>query len=481
MVDNRNTALYWAALYGREEACGLALDGNVRLEFLSEYPGYKVTEASGSNRNTVSYTKDWKDKELGRTAVHEAAINGNWELIELFLKHGWSSDPKDIFRPITDQENTFAFQGMEWKGSEKGKRPRDYAFENGHHEVANKIFTRDLAKVLKIKFSEIDTYVLDAQDIGNILSYLLKEEEKEMEAFLDYENNTTVSRKTLGACLCFSGDKNNSSNNHSNNVDETCRCKRFINNSSSANINNVDDNTCKRCHHPASQHIKLNLNPLKQCFIEIAEKGSHVNFYTETGRNLLILYNQPAIIEQKKELAARNFLQGMRNLISDKEAGPCLPKKIRNRKYRNGTPYIELEKDLQAIQTLTQLPPGAMQKILRCTELNNAVQYIINSEQYHKTRTANVSIKAGEHFSSQIAQFDNYVSSLKKRSASFMMIGSNNSNDENDNNNIAPKTLAEILILFLNNRTDKPPFLIVLDEVINLLRGHFQKLMPKQF
>ena len=106
MADNRNTALYWAALYGRVEACTLALEGNVKLEYLQEYPGYKVKESDGANRSTFEYTKNWTEAELGRTAVHEAAINGSWELVKLFLKHGWKSNLEDKHRPIQGHTST---------------------------------------------------------------------------------------------------------------------------------------------------------------------------------------------------------------------------------------------------------------------------------------------------------------------------------------------------------------------------------------
>ena len=75
--------------------------------------------------------------------------------------------------------------GMHANGK-RGKKPRTYAFENGHSEVANKIFLHDLENSLNIKPHSIDTYELTAQDRGNLLSYLLKHEEGGNRGFLRF-------------------------------------------------------------------------------------------------------------------------------------------------------------------------------------------------------------------------------------------------------------------------------------------------------
>ena len=476
MADNRNTALYWAALYGRVEACTLALEGNVKLEYLQEYPGYKVKETFGANRSTFEYTKDWTEAELGRTAVHEAAINGSWELVELFLKHGWKSNLEDKHRPIQDQQDVLSSGGMHMQdlgmhvNGKRGKKPRTYAFENGHCEVANKIFLHDLERSLNIKPHSIDTYELTAQDRGNLLSYLLKHEEEEIEAFLDFQNDTTVSRETRGACLEFG------------NGDTETMCKSYISSNSSSNYrggkNDIgsEEYKCKRCGYSASKHIKLNLNPLKQCLIEIADKGAHVNFHTTTGRDLLKDFRKPDSINKLKEDAAKNFFLQMKTLISDPEVKRVLPQTLRRKKYNFGaTFYPELVADLETIKSIPSLSMIIREKISSRDRIRQRVEQCINEEQYIKTNTANVLIAVGEHITLQMERYDHYVSTIKKRSATAMA-----SSSEHVGNTVGEtKTLKKLLEFLLNGRTDKPPFLIVLDEVVNLLRGHFAKIMSK--
>ena len=487
MADNRNTALYWAALYGRDEPCRMALNGNRKLKYIPEYPGFEMPESTGANRNNVAYRQDWKDAELGRTAVHEAAINGNWELIELFLKHGWSSDVKDIFRPISDQQdnelNRMPFPQFS-NNTEKGTRPRDYAYQNEHYDVAMKLFIYDLATYMDIKHNEIDSYVLKEQDIGNILCYLLKEEETEIESYLDYTNNTAVSREALGACLYF--DDNDDNNNNRNDT----RCKSFQPINTSAEIKN--DSKCRKCGRPASDHIKLNLNGLKQCFILISEKN-RTNHYTESGRNLLMKYNQPDLIIQNKETSAREFLNAMQAIKRDPEMKNFIPLQIKKKKYRYGsTNYAELERDLEHLNQVTNIPPSVRRKLENCSQYQRRVQYSINNEQHVKTAAANASIEAGRHFIYLLQIFDNYKSTHlpKKRSATYMMMGSdgskdNNNNNNNNNNNITnddiPKTLKGLLMYLFMNRTDRPPVLVLHDVVLKILQGHFQMLFNNYF
>ena len=131
---------------------------------------------------------------------------------------------------------------------------------------------------------------------------------EEIEAFLDFQNDTTVSRETLGACLEFG------------NGDTETVCKSYISNTSSSNYrggkndSGSEENKCKRCGYTASKHIKLNLNPLKQCLIEIADKGAHVNYHTTTGRDLLKDFRKPDSINKQKEDAAKNFFSSDENV-----------------------------------------------------------------------------------------------------------------------------------------------------------------------
>eukprot|EP00945_MAST-04E_sp_MAST-4E-sp1_P005488 g5488.t1 len=163
-------ALYWAALYNSMEACTQALEGDVYLEFLDEHPGYKVTDVDTNTRG--QYKRDWVEAELGRTAVHEAAINGNEKLVNMLLGKGWRSDVVDKYREITDSAGEQDYQHV---NITPGKRPRDYAFLNGHFLLSKKLFLKDLERL-------IDTNRRDARMkrfVGEIVTYMCNEESGE--------------------------------------------------------------------------------------------------------------------------------------------------------------------------------------------------------------------------------------------------------------------------------------------------------------
>ena len=174
----------------------------------------------------------------------------------------------------------------------------------------------------------------------------------------------------------------------------------------------------------------------------------------------------------------RTFFLQMKTLISDPEVKRVLPQTLRRKKYIFGkTFYPELVADLETIKSIPSLSMTIREKISSRDRIRQHVEQCINEEQYIKTNTANVLIAVGEHVTLQLERYDHYVSTIKKRSATAMA-----SSSEHVGNTVGEtKTLKNLLgkTFLLNNRTDKPPFLIVLDGVINLLRGHFAKIMSK--
>ena len=146
---------------------------------------------------------------------------------------------------------------------------------------------------------------------------------------------------------------------------------------------------------------------------------------------------------------------------------------------------------MEHLNQVTNIPPSVRRKLENCSQYQRRVQYSINNEQHVKTAAANASIEAGRHFIYLLQIFDNYKSTHlpKKRSATYMMMGSDgskdNNNNNNNNNNITnddiPKTLKGLLMYLFMNRTDRPPVLVLHDVVLKILQGHFQMLFNNYF
>ena len=125
--------------------------------------------------------------------MHEAAINGNKDRVDLFCRYSWSTDIIDKYRHFSDALEDL---GGPVDVQRRGKRPRDYAFDNGHFKLSKHLFTKDMETHLRPIYRSPIHDTFTPKHIGRLVAHWLNEEDAERVLY----NKETVEDSLL-TCL----------------------------------------------------------------------------------------------------------------------------------------------------------------------------------------------------------------------------------------------------------------------------------------